>query len=1011
MARTPTQQEQYAKSKLTGQETPTAPTAPQQEVGFVSMPLQPEEIERVAREGLKPPPPAEKPPAEKPPPVKPLPEVFTDIPEGGKQLPSGDFLIPRPDRPGAATYIQIKDYQGKDRWIDKNAYIKLADAGGYQQFELAQGYGIVPDDAIYKAGEGESWSYTTKAGESAKVEYLVKQAAHFRLQEYITGGGTDKREFDVYRWLTDHPEASQVLVDAGYDRGKVSEWQGDVADYNQFINTHTQIADNKWMLTNDLNKVKDTDTELYNVLKTEGTRAAQAYINNYNAQVQKDLNEYNDYLFALSMVKPYEVIDEQGSPTGNYDLVRLWTSGNDRSIAQARNIFDKADILATESYILSINYANVSPEIMFAADKGSNLAKRIADLQSSNPSLPWTVAMNTLKQQLDKQTYDVEQQEFQQVLKQNSSELYKLQKQQLLAVVKNTPDKLADMFVPFKYTIQNWDDMSAVEQTASLAGDVGLTILYAIGIGQMVGLVKQVAIPFTAISKAEKLAKRAGTASIKLQKTEVALQNIITQTRGITPNRTAITGLVTEIDKLRKASMAADRLFLAQINNLRTVSAGELRYLQKVSGIKDLKGAITGANTAAVRLEKAWEKIPEELSFTERRIPQGYYFTFDKRADLYRLYQELYKAQLAYDKAMVRLRGVLKVRFSEPPPPEAFGGWVIKTPQKPTPKPDDEVFDAIDGWLARSAEIKAGQGSRFWESKGAVATEVKPKGTEVIELRPIELRPITKPTPAKTTVPVKAPRVKTSVFPGIAPKIKTDKKAREVSSIPQEELGRMTPDQLARHYGVPEGIEYRGKPIAGTGLSYIELTYPQINTVTGLREIPEAYTGVSTEPITKTELKAEEATAVKAGVKTIPAVPTSEVPPPLTPKPPKAKLMLLAIPGVSDDDIKKLKKSKAPICWRQGIVWYVIYYPYKSKSDIKVLSKPPAGAHIVVGIGSAYKTIQALGGNEGLITSISMGIFDVKITGVGAKPTIRFVRKKKYKGKSKEPAIISPRGR
>ena len=122
----------------------------------------------------------------------------------------------------------------------------------------------------------------------------------------------------------------------------------------------------------------------------------------------------------------------------------------------------------------------------------------------------------------------------------------------------------------------------------------------------------------------------------------------------------------------------------------------------------------------------------------------------------------------------------------------------------------------------------------------------------------------------------------------------------------------------------------------------------------------------------------------------IPGVP----PPPIITIPRKRK---------KKDEKKKLARLAVPLAWRQGFVWWVIYPPYKSKADVKVLKKPPEGARIVKGIGSAYKTIQGLGGNVNILLTLDMGAFDVTITRpkrAGAKGTIKFTRDVKSKTRS-----------
>jgi hypothetical protein len=68
-----------------------------------------------------------------------------------------------------------------------------------------------------------------------------------------------------------------------------------------------------------------------------------------------------------------------------------------------------------------------------------------------------------------------------------------------------------------------------------------------------------------------------------------------------------------------------------------------------------------------------------------------------------------------------------------------------------------------------------------------------------------------------------------------------------------------------------------------------------------------------------------------------------------------------------------------------------------------VLRKPPVGAKVVKGVGSAYKTIQGLGGNVDILLTLDMGIFDVTITRPKREPrkaSIRYRRDIKQRTRS-----------
>ena len=75
--------------------------------------------------------------------------------------------------------------------------------------------------------------------------------------------------------------------------------------------------------------------------------------------------------------------------------------------------------------------------------------------------------------------------------------------------------------------------------------------------------------------------------------------------------------------------------------------------------------------------------------------------------------------------------------------------------------------------------------------------------------------------------------------------------------------------------------------------------------------------------------------------------------------------------------------------------------PFKSQADVKVTRKPPAGAKVVKGLGSAYKTIQTLtGAPPAFLLTLDMGAFDVHIKRDGKIAKIKYKRDVKTKTRS-----------
>lgn len=85
--------------------------------------------------------------------------------------------------------------------------------------------------------------------------------------------------------------------------------------------------------------------------------------------------------------------------------------------------------------------------------------------------------------------------------------------------------------------------------------------------------------------------------------------------------------------------------------------------------------------------------------------------------------------------------------------------------------------------------------------------------------------------------------------------------------------------------------------------------------------------------------------------------------------------------------------GKPPIAIRQGFNWIVIEPPYKQE-NIHWQKHAPPGAVVAKGIGSAYRTIQALGGDANVVLSIKMGFETIDINRpksmAGASGTVKF---------------------
>ena len=101
---------------------------------------------------------------------------------------------------------------------------------------------------------------------------------------------------------------------------------------------------------------------------------------------------------------------------------------------------------------------------------------------------------------------------------------------------------------------------------------------------------------------------------------------------------------------------------------------------------------------------------------------------------------------------------------------------------------------------------------------------------------------------------------------------------------------------------------------------------------------------------------------------------------------------ILLKPGQPTMNIEGKKiPRKGSIAWRQGILWVVIWPPYRQKNIIWTDEKPP-GIRVAKGPDSAFKTITRLGGRVPKNVGMELGMFDV---GIRDGKTLRFTRRLK----------------
>lgn len=190
----------------------------------------------------------------------------------------------------------------------------------------------------------------------------------------------------------------------------------------------------------------------------------------------------------------------------------------------------------------------------------------------------------------------------------------------------------------------------------------------------------------------------------------------------------------------------------------------------------------------------------------------------------------------------------------------------------------------------------------------------------------------------------------------------------DISYMPVEASRGIEPRAMSTYQGIP----YQGKPY--TPVPYTPTPYmPQLYQT---QSYPPLSVPLPYAPITPT---------------TTETYPSPYIPPPYTPPP---ELPPPGVPGLSTIKKMRIPKEQVPITWKQGFNYVVIDPPYR-QGNVHWKREPPAGAFIVDGAGSAYRTIQALGGDADVILTIDMGAFDVTVDKPrepGKRGTIKFKR-------------------
>lgn len=305
-------------------------------------------------------------------------------------------------------------------------------------------------------------------------------------------------------------------------------------------------------------------------------------------------------------------------------------------------------------------------------------------------------------------------------------------------------------------------------------------------------------------------------------------------------------------------------------------------------------------------------------------------------------------------------------------------------------------------------------GIEEWSIPGVIV--IKPPGKETIRVEPQPYwsgEVTTKPKPSTKPTEPFIPETKPIEKPPFDPK------PGKITWTPSIVVSpRVTPEGIVEFTTEPRSLsKAQAQAVAKSITEYMNQVAHGTSPNTAAKSITKTSQGIVVNPVTSTKQQIALTTAIipssipRANIVTEITPLTSITPTPITtttttiekgiPKVPLPVTTIKLKKSKAKSKNKKEKLAKIPFTWRQGIVWWTIDFPYQRQSDIRKPSrKPPKDAKIIKGgLGSALKTLQALGGDINLLVNIDVGAFDFSVFGKGKKMIGKFTRD--IKGRTK----------
>lgn len=561
--------------------------------------------------------------------------------------------------------------------------------------------------------------------------------------------------------------------------------------------------------------------------------------------------------------------------------------------------------------------------------------------------------------------------------------------------------------IPVVGTIVFWDKMSTTDKIIS--GVLDVLIIASILVPKGIRAIKTRKV----IGTAKKAGQAAGDMELSLKVLKATpLSNV------------KYASISSNAQKAIQASKVADAKFIEALERVKVLSSSQLSKIEKLSKIKGLGKALEDLGDAQANLKVAWNIARKYKEGSEAYIKS---------------LTEVNKAQINLAKAISNFEGKLAPRYLETASPE-FKGYLAKWQRelKPILKPGEPFATPLSS---------GGRGKQLMVLE-KVATKVEIKPVYKLKLKPIIAKKIAekvkvvapKVKKATETAKISTATAKAAILAKMMPK--TDWLTISVSeTIPKEAYGRMTQEQIRRHYGT-EGftiVEAIGKPMAHVSIVVSGLTsvdpaiesqiktavasITRVATKEAVKAMEAKKTASQVRSIVRTTVKNRASTLTQPVVRSLVATMTetitnvalrvaTQVKAGIVPKlitPIIAKITLKPIIGVTpiinlpDGTRRHMTREEVAgaVAWKQGFIYIMIYPPYKPQ-NIEYSRKPFPGIKVVKGARSAYETVVKLGQKIPSRLAYDMGIMDIEIItpkGGTGKPKLKFKADPKQKTK------------